>query len=76
VTVHVIPQDSLKTIRQLVDEMERVKLTGRALHDLLLKELFIQTGVDMHYQDCDLDVERGILTCKDGTNEQPTNPEQ
>lgn len=68
-STHVIPQDSLKRIRQIADEMEKARIVSEALYDKLLKELFVDTGVDMHNQDCDLDTERGILTCKDSEPE-------
>lgn len=59
----------MKKVSQLVDEMERVALTGQALRDLLYRELLVSTGVDLNFQHCELDVERGILTCEDAPAE-------
>lgn len=56
-----LSEESLRAIRPIVEEIERLHMVGMAMQERLMKVVFIETGIDTNAEPWELDVQRGVM---------------
>ena len=67
---YVIPNETVERLRLLYDEANRHRLLLSVITDSIYSTIQQETGVDTRADNCELDLDRGILEC--GESVDPT----
>lgn len=60
---YVIPNETVERLRLLYDEAKRYRLLLSVITDSIYSTIQQETGIDTRADNCELDLDRGILEC-------------